>query len=203
MFWISNRCALSRSLRTHSRTVSTLRNGGNTPKDLQTSEVVVIWDMTKHGDGVTWDESYGREGAALGETLGVHGQCPGADPQGPLSIFAFQWGVTAGERRVAPEIVLFIWAAAAFMAPIEIMLGKSLECSVWYDNGVDGHWRWNFNYLSNGALTNSLPIRRSGWPNGFSIRVSMWTNWCFVMILRGAPLYVHLDHHNLFVWTTL
>lgn len=55
--------------------------------------------MTKHGDsdGVTWDESFGRKGTVIGESLRIHGKCLGADPQGPLQIFDPQWGIAAGE----------------------------------------------------------------------------------------------------------
>lgn len=54
--------------------------------------------MTKHGEGgVTRDESFGRKGTVVGETLRIHGQCLGADPEGPLQIFTSKWGHATGE----------------------------------------------------------------------------------------------------------
>lgn len=54
--------------------------------------------MTKHGDrGVTWDESFGRKGTVIGETLRIHGECLRADPKGPLQILTLEWRHTAGE----------------------------------------------------------------------------------------------------------
>ena len=73
--------------------------------------------MTKHGDdGVTWDESFGRKVTVIGETLRIHGECVGADPQGSLQIFAPQWGHAAGEwmQQKGGRVTVTIWRMRRF-----------------------------------------------------------------------------------------